>query len=382
MSRKWEDVITDILQAPYQKKIVTTIDPEKSVIITVTDLFYEAITYYQSIGITPKYFCLLDSLNCGELNINSIKSFCKKNNITLFNPSHRPDYIHLDRVLYLIKREFHTRFYGLQHMGEYMYKYQLPNGYLIENKCVNILFRRHAEGIDFIKKHIDAILRIEKHLENKHSKDVFYGVLRSIVSGSFEFIPMSSYPQYFHPIVHPVEGDIVIEGGIDNGNTTLSISTAIGSKGKIYAFEPLKSSYEKLVDNIKLRKDNITIYNEGLYSSEKTLFLSQQGAGSRVSNEASPHNEECKLCSIDNKFSEKIDLIKLDIEGSELEALKGAQKTIKTYKPKLQISVYHQPADQFVEIIDFILSLDCNYKIELGHHTPYFTETMLYAYCK
>ncbi|GBR76374.1 hypothetical protein NO2_0935 [Candidatus Termititenax persephonae] len=57
--------------------------------------------------------------------------------------------------------------------------------------------------------------------------------------------------------------------------------------------------------------------------------------------------------------------LKMDIEGSELEALTGAAETIKRYRPELAICVYHRGND-LVEVPRYIKSLNPNYKCLLG----------------
>ena len=68
----------------------------------------------------------------------------------------------------------------------------------------------------------------------------------------------------------------------------------------------------------------------------------------------------------------------MDIEGAELEALKGAKETIKRNHPKLAICVYHKPED-IVDIPKFILELDPEYKLYLRHYSDNAGETVLYA---
>ena len=68
----------------------------------------------------------------------------------------------------------------------------------------------------------------------------------------------------------------------------------------------------------------------------------------------------------------------MDVEGSELKSLYGCLNTIKKYKPKLQISVYHRPEDLW-EISNFIENLNLGYKQYLGHHYYGLWESVLYA---
>ena len=75
---------------------------------------------------------------------------------------------------------------------------------------------------------------------------------------------------------------------------------------------------------------------------------------------------------------EKIDFLKMDIEGAEPKALEGAMQTIIKYKPKLAISIYHS-LDDFINIPKWIDELNLGYKFFLGHHTLHLEETILYA---
>jgi FkbM family methyltransferase len=72
-------------------------------------------------------------------------------------------------------------------------------------------------------------------------------------------------------------------------------------------------------------------------------------------------------------------LIKMDIEGSEMEALEGAQETIAAHRPRLCISAYHRPND-LVDIAELIQSIRPDYKVGLRHHTSLRWDTCLYFY--
>ena len=75
---------------------------------------------------------------------------------------------------------------------------------------------------------------------------------------------------------------------------------------------------------------------------------------------------------------ERVDFIKMDIEGSELAALKGAKNTIQKYKPNLAICIYHKIED-FYTIPKYIKEIAPEYKLYVKHHTDMEWETVLYA---
>lgn len=74
----------------------------------------------------------------------------------------------------------------------------------------------------------------------------------------------------------------------------------------------------------------------------------------------------------------RIDFIKMDIEGAELEALTGASQVISTCRPRLAVSTYHRPSHLW-EIPRAIRSLNPHYRLHFGHHTPIRWESVFYA---
>lgn len=82
---------------------------------------------------------------------------------------------------------------------------------------------------------------------------------------------------------------------------------------------------------------------------------------------------------IDQIIDDAPTFIKMDIEGSELSALKGARNAIKNHKPKLAISAYHRSTD-LLDLSDYVLSLNPDYRVGLRHHTPDRWDTCLYFY--
>ena len=90
----------------------------------------------------------------------------------------------------------------------------------------------------------------------------------------------------------------------------------------------------------------------------------------------------CELVSIDDVVREeglpRVDCIKLDVEGAELAALRGAADTIRRFRPRLIICLYHQPEDLF-SLPLYVKSLVPDYRLEVAHASCGFTDTILYA---
>lgn len=183
------------------------------------------------------------------------------------------------------------------------------------------------------------------------------------------------------------EGDVVIDAGACYGDTALYFACKAGEKGRVYSFEFIPDNIKVLRKNFSLNpklEKKIELIENPLWSeSGIPVYYLSNGPGSQVSFDKIPNaSGESVTKTIDDLVTErnisKVDFIKMDIEGAELNALNGAIKTIKKHKPKLAICLYHSEED-FGTIPKFINELNLGYKFYLGHYTIYQEETVLFA---
>ena len=151
---------------------------------------------------------------------------------------------------------------------------------------------------------------------------------------------------YLYPLVK--SQFIVIDVGANVGETMLNFAFMVGSKGKVFAFEPVPSSFQKLLMNLSLNEftnviaENLAISDkaEVLYFDPATYYNS---GGIFMKKGHSENMLSVKAVMLDdyvnsNNF-EKINLIKIDVEGFELNVLKGAVQSCHKFKPILFIEV-------------------------------------------
>lgn len=189
--------------------------------------------------------------------------------------------------------------------------------------------------------------------------------------------------QYFAPdIIKLHEEEIFVDAGaliLDTSKRFINECRKNKiSNFKIYAFEPDDISYQKCV-NVQKSMGNVDLklYNAGLWSENTTLYFDNNGNGtSKIVQQETACSIE--TIALDDCVSDKVTFIKMDIEGAELEALKGCKKTIKKYKPKLAICIYHKKED-LLEIPQYIKELVPEYKLYVRHYSNAETETVLYA---
>jgi FkbM family methyltransferase len=147
------------------------------------------------------------------------------------------------------------------------------------------------------------------------------------------------------------EGDYVFDIGANIGSTSLYLAQKIGDKGKVFSFEPDPYNYEQLKKNVNLNSfSNIEIFNIGLGNNSGTykLFIDTptNRGGNRILDEKMGSGKEFHYILVE-KFDDwinnlkinRVDLIKIDVEGYEYNVLLGAENTLRKFKPKLFIEL-------------------------------------------
>jgi len=160
------------------------------------------------------------------------------------------------------------------------------------------------------------------------------------------------------------EGDIVIDAGANIGGHTLNFAYSVGDKGKVIAFEPQPFIFNILTTNILINNLTSRVTQHKLALSDKTKtqqfnsiefrepYSEEKGHGWHLDRNPISVNyggreigdtfdgEEVMTTTIDNLKLKKLNFIKVDIQGAELNALKGGIKTIKKHRPIIFIENY------------------------------------------
>jgi FkbM family methyltransferase len=242
----------------------------------------------------------------------------------------------------------------------------------------------------FVKDHLKRFEHILSVLEDDISKKTFYQVIKAQISGEyrdFEDAFTGADDWYLYKsLLKPDKDSTYLDCGAFDGDTLALFSqSAINGYKHIWAFEPDISVQQKLKETIsKNNIENVTIILKGAYDSTGQMRFTKDGfyssiVGSNTSISSKPGSETIEVTTIDTFFNgERLDIIKMDIEGSELKALAGATNTIKQYKPRLAICLYHNISD-FLHIPEFLLSIVPEYHLYVRHQSKSCTDTILFA---
>ncbi len=194
-------------------------------------------------------------------------------------------------------------------------------------------------------------------------------------------------PQWIHEYI---QGKDFLDIGAMYGDASLMFLQY--APNKIYAYEPVKDSYDNLLKTIKInRADKIIPIKKGIGDKKETMQISidstNAGASTLINNLNiidNPKVESIEITTIDEDCENKIvGLIKMDIEGFEYYAVKGGLKTIKRDLPILLISIYHTGKD-FFEIPPMIKMHAPGYKfkfLDLSPHRP-LSDKIIVGYAK
>jgi len=165
-------------------------------------------------------------------------------------------------------------------------------------------------------------------------------------------------------------GAIALDIGAHIGPHTLALADTVGPEGAVLAFEPQRVLFQMLCANLALNnRTNVYPYHAAVGAREDTIVVPQLDytiennfAGMALG--AYRQGEKVRLLAIDGLDLQRCDFMKVDVEGMELEALKGACETIDRFRPALYVE--NDREEKSAALIAFIRSLD----YDLYWHRP------------
>ena len=217
-------------------------------------------------------------------------------------------------------------------------------------------------------------------LNDSLSREIFSSIIEARKLNSYNCLPIpdSFESQYFSKDIPLNNFKEFIDCGAYDGDTIDILINRKISTDKIYAFEPDLHNFKKLADKIKYYNQHAVLFPCGVYSSTELLqFNSGAGEGSMI---AEGGDEIIQCVSLDDALINVISsptLLKMDIEGAELEALKGAKNLIENCDIDLAICLYHKPQD-IIQIPKYLESFD-KYDFYIRLYGYYGMELVLYA---
>lgn len=240
--------------------------------------------------------------------------------------------------------------------------------------------------------HLDMFQEIyDKVFEDEISKTTLENFIQANITGEDSYYVKIVQPNQYYCINEFMEkqNDYVADVGAFVGDSIERYLWINQEFKKIYAFEPSKRQYKALKIRVKrlneewaLYPNQIEIIKAGVGENPGQIDISNKPKFSNFNIRAIEKGcfEKIKIITLDDYFKDKeIEFIKADIEGSEMAMLRGCKNLLTTKKPKLALCVYHNIND-LIDMVEYIHSINPNYKMALRHHTTNMPETVLYCW--
>lgn len=241
---------------------------------------------------------------------------------------------------------------------------------------VNTLRMNEEDVIKTVKRNNYAVVIMEKDLTK-------YENLLSQIENHNKYVVQDHIVgrcglQYFD-YFSPKDKEVFIDGGSLDGRTLDEfVRWCKGEYECAYAFEP----NPKMIEICKKHfgGNNKVIFSECALWKEQTNLAFDNRNAKWDAHVSATGNVIVLGNSIDNILGERsVTFIKLDVEGSEMEALQGARFCIQKHVPRMAISIYHKPEDM-EEICEFLLKIVPDYKFAVRHYHSDAIETILYVF--
>lgn len=164
----------------------------------------------------------------------------------------------------------------------------------------------------------------------------------------------------FASLVH--DGELVVEVGANIGVHTVQLSQLVGRYGEVYAFEPQRIVFQTLCANLALNQcANVKAYQAAVGREEATILVpspdpSKQTNFGGLSMFGVQDGDSALLVTLDAFDLPACNFLKADVEGMEIDVLKGAQKTIDTYRPVMYLE--NDREDRSSELLSTIFAMD------------------------
>lgn len=145
------------------------------------------------------------------------------------------------------------------------------------------------------------------------------------------------------------ENDVVLDAGANHGYLSLYYGKKVGANGKVFAFEPDAINIVEMEGNIALNPEiqNIQIQEELIWDKNTQLEFFEAGSVSSSIYTKPAHAKTTLKDAITIDYFQKreklerLDFVKMDIEGAEIEAMDGLVEVLEKFKPNFAIASYH-----------------------------------------
>ncbi|MBQ6714806.1 MAG: FkbM family methyltransferase [Clostridia bacterium] len=219
-------------------------------------------------------------------------------------------------------------------------------------------------NMEFAKANKEKLERVYNLLADDLSKKTFECVVKFKLTGDVRYLfeCETDANEPYDSFLKLSDKEIFADFGAYRGDTVEDFLSRVSSYQKVYAVEPDRKTFKKLLSALEDKSDIIPV-NACVSNFDGVTEFSM--SGSRGST-ASKGQDTVKAISMDTLLKDGVTFIKMDVEGNEGLAIDGGKNIILNYKPKMLISCYHRSEDVF-DLPLRVADIRDDYKIYMRH---------------
>ena len=263
----------------------------------------------------------------------------------------------------------------------------------IDDKLNQMDIKHSLLDAAIIKKNFSKFIEAANHLDN-YSKECYFRLLEKRLSLDPIDEDLYAGESYFGipEFCIPKSDDVFLDCGAYVGDSIERYMWRMDKFKTIIAIEPDQGNFNALNKRVSRLKNEwnlpdgkIITINAGVDEYTKKSYMETHVGGlSSIQTSGTSDTSSLTFWAVDDLLEnlncvDKVTYIKADIESFEYKMLKGAANTLKKYKPRLAICIYHNAVDMY-SIILLLNSINPNYRFSVRHHHFTLSETVLYAY--
>lgn len=277
-------------------------------------------------------------------------------------------------------------------------KASIDKDYIYIKKQTNIIKlskNKKAYAFEIIKNFNDFINTVLGEEKDNYCVYNFSSINSHKLREENVYFTFSGFPEdlttnkIYEKYLNIQKGDVIVDLGANCGYTAYRFSKLVGDSGKVICVEPDSINYECLIKNINnLKLTNIISLNKAIWNKNTKLNFQQEGAlGSAVSEKLNRNDniKEVETIKISDLIEtcklEKINILKIDIEGAEYELFTDLDEIIEKYSPKIIMEMHYKSKNEEKIDYEYFYSFfdKHNYRYEIVEETKNARFPLIYA---
>ena len=202
---------------------------------------------------------------------------------------------------------------------------------------------------EYAREHREELMQAYGLLADERSRQVFYGVVMFRLTGEITWLEATedARADVMQRVLHPADYRAYCDVGAYDGDTVRELLSLSPQLARVWAVEPDRRNFRKLSTfSESVTGVELTLHPCAAWDKEEILLFDDSGNRNAGYDPTAKKRAQVQAKAVDALLDgAAVDYIKYDVEGSEEQALRGSESTIRTHKPDLLVSLYHRTED-------------------------------------